>query len=140
MITSDRLNHILSVARLMKDYCIEHQYDMSYCEDMFTLGFLHDIGYEFGEHADHNELGRNILHNQDYKYANEIKYHGVSNSPYSSKELDILNWADMHIDGHGNYVSFDGRLLDIKNRRGESSDAYANSILIINELISKGFN
>lgn len=140
MITSDRLNHIVAVARYMKDYCLKNGFDEYYCKEMFTLGILHDIGYEFCEHAKHNIVGGELLEKQNYKYANEVKFHGVPNSNYSSLELDLLNCADMHTDGKGNYVTFDERLWDIKNRRGEDSDAYKNSKQIISDLISKGYN
>ena len=82
MISEDRIKHIISVARLMKNYCIDNNFDKSYCEYMFTLGFLHDIGYECCDHAEHNFVGGEILYHQNYKYAKEIKYHGVPNSVY----------------------------------------------------------
>ena len=140
MISNDRFNHIISVARLMKDECLKRQFPQQYIEEMFTLGYLHDIGYEFSEHADHNAVGAEFLQRQNYKYSSEIKYHGVPNCEYSSFELDLLNWADMHTDGKGNYVTFDERLADIANRRGSDSPAYINSKKIINSLIEKGFN
>ena len=139
MISDDRIKHIFGVARLMKQFCIENNFDEKYCEEMFSLGMLHDIGYEFSEHADHNFVGGELLKRQNYKYYNEVMFHGVPDSTYSSKELDILNFADMHIDGKGNFVSFDERLDDIKNRRGEKSDAFINSKKIIDNLIFKGY-
>lgn len=139
MISNDR-NHIISVARFMKEYCIEKKYDSTYCEEMFTLGYLHDIGYEFCDNPEHNYIGGELLDKQKYKYSNEIKYHGVPDCIYSSKELDLLNFADMHIDGKGNYVSFEQRLFDIGRRRGKDSSAYKNSKKIIESLISKGYN
>ena len=140
MITEDRLHHIISVARLMKEYCEKHNFDSEYCEEMFTLGFLHDIGYEFGDNLTHSEIGGRNLENQNYKYFNEIKYHGVPNCEYFSKELDLLNYADMHIDGKGNFVTFEERLLDILARCGEDSVAYINSKIIIKKLKEKEFN
>ena len=55
-----------------------------------------------------------ILDKQKYKYAKEVLYHGKPNCEYSSRALDLLNFADMHIDNKGNYVSFEKRLEDIK--------------------------
>jgi len=106
MISNDKYQHIIQVARFMKKYCEENEFDKSFCEEMFTLGILHDIGYEFTEHAEHNYAGGQLLKNQNYKYYTEIMYHGIPNTKYVSKELDILNYADMHIDGKGNYVTF----------------------------------
>lgn len=140
MITNDRLNHILAVARLMKNRCIEQNKDDSYTKDMFTLGLLHDIGYEFGENFNHSEVGGDMLKNQGYKYYNEIKFHGDPNANYSSPELDLLNFADMHTNGKGEYVSFEERLVDIASRRGKDSEAYKTSKQTIEKLIQKGFN
>lgn len=106
---------------------------------MFTLGMLHDIGYEFGENNDHNFVGFQILDKQNYKYAKEVLYHGKPNSEYQSLALDLLNFADMHIDKSGEYVSYKQRLEDIKTRRGENSLAYINSQKIIKELQNKKF-
>ena len=123
----------------MKDYCIQKGYDSSYAEEMFSLGYLHDIGYEFSEHSGHNYVGGQLLKSQNYKYFKEVLYHGIPDPEYSSNELDILNYADMHIDGKGNFVTFAERLNDIKNRYGEASNAYQNSCIVVKNLISKGF-
>lgn len=46
MITENREKHIFNVARLMKEKApLLHLNE----EEMFTLGILHDIGYEFDE-------------------------------------------------------------------------------------------
>ena len=136
MIDNERLKHIFAVAKLMKDKAKMIGLDE---EQMFTLGLLHDIGYEFGENNDHNVVGYEILNKQNYMYSKEVLYHGKPNCEYKSLALDLLNFADMHIDKKGNYVSFEKRLEDIKNRRGERSLAYINSKKVIDELINKGF-
>jgi len=69
MIDNDRLKHIVEVAKLMKEKAEIVGLDK---EEMFTLGILHDIGYEFGENNDHNFVGFEILDKQNYKYANEV--------------------------------------------------------------------
>ena len=140
MISDDKIKHIIGVARLMKKYSEEKGFDNNYCLEMFTLGLLHDIGYEFSEHSEHNSLGGQLLKSQSYKYFKEVLYHGIPKPEYASKELDILNFADMHIDSKGNFVSFTERLDDIKNRYGETSNAYKNSQIVVETLISKGFN
>lgn len=136
MISKDRIQHILHVANLMKEKAESLGLDK---EEMFTLGLLHDIGYEYTNNDEHRIIGFKILEKQNYKYAKEVLYHGKPNSEYSSKALDLLNYADMHIDNKGNYVSFEQRLEDIKNRRGVSSQAFTNSKLIIIELQNKKF-
>lgn len=136
MIDNDRLKHIFEVAKLMKEKAEIVGLDK---EEMFALGMLHDIGYEFVENDDHNFVGFQILDKQNYKYANEVLYHGKPDSEYQSLALDLLNFADMHIDKSGEYVSYEKRLEDIKTRRGESSLAYINSKKVIDELKNKKF-
>ena len=136
MIDNDRLKHIFEVAKLMKEKAEIVGLDK---EEMFALGMLHDIGYEFGENNDHNFVGFQILDKQNYKYANEVLYHVKPDCEYQSLALDLLNFADMHIDKSGEYVSYEKRLEDIKTRRGESSLAYINSKKVIDELKNKKF-
>lgn len=135
MITEDRTKHIFSVARLMKENATKLGLDP---EEMFTLGLLHDIGYEFGESEEHHIKGFEILEKQKYKYSREVLHHGKPDVDFSSPALDLLNFADMHINKKGEYVCFEDRLLDIKERRGENSPHYQNSKKIIEGLKQKG--
>ena len=107
-------------------------------QELFLLGYLHDIGYEFATNENHNSIGGNLLKESNYKYWQEVYYHGIPNSEYKSLYLDILNTADMMIDKYGNDVGFDKRLEDIKKRYGEDSIQYVNCFKIVNEL--KGDN
>ena len=136
MITEDRINHIMAVARLMKDNAEKVGLDK---QEMFTLGLLHDIGYEFGDSEEHHILGAEILKKQNYKYYKEVLYHGKPNTEFTSTAFDLLNYADMHIDKKGNFVSFENRLKDIAERRGEDSIPYINCKAIIDDLISRKF-
>ena len=140
MISEYKLKHMIQVARFMKQYCKDKGFNDNYCQEMFTLGLLHDIGYEFVESPEHNKVGGQLLKNQNYKYFNEVMNHGNPYSNYFSDELDILNYADLHVDAKGEFVSFAERLDDIKNRYGEDSDSYKNARNIAENLISKGFN
>lgn len=58
---------------------------------------------------------------------------------YESPALDLLNFADMHINKKGEYVSFADRLQDIANRRGKDSPHYKNCKVVIDGLLAKGF-
>lgn len=136
MIDNDRLQHIMGVARLMKENAKARGLDE---EEMFTLGMLHDIGYEFGGSEEHHLKGAEMLEKQNYKYFREVLYHGKPDVGYESPELDLLNFADMHTNKKGEYVSFADRLQDIANRRGKNSPHYQNSKKIIEGLIKKGF-
>ena len=133
---NDRLKHSYAVANKMIELGKEKSLSEIELQELFLLGYLHDIGYEFGINENHNVIGGNLLKGSNYKYWQEVYYHGIPNSEYKSLYLDILNTADMMIDKYGNDVGFDKRLDDIKNRYGENSIQYKNCVKIINELRS----
>lgn len=111
-------------------------------DELYTLGLLHDVGYAFVDKKDyenHEKIGGEFLKNQGYKYWQEVYFHGMANSPYKSKYLDILNWADMHIDSEGNYVSFEKRLQELSIRYNVPIEKL-NSKPIVDELKARGFN
>ena len=135
---NDRLKHSYAVANKMIELGKEKSLSEIELQELFLLGYLHDIGYEFGINDNHNVIGGNLLKGSNYKYWQEVYYHGIPNSEYKSLYLDILNTADMMIDKYGNDVGFDKRLENIKKRYGEDSIQYINSFKIINEL--KGDN
>ena len=131
MINENRWQHILSVARLMKEKASKLGLDE---EEMFTLGMMHDIGYEFDESVAHNRTGGNMLEKVNYKYHKEVYYHGDIEADYKSLELDLLNYCDMHIDGKGNFVSYEDRLKDIAIRRGENSSGHKKCMIMVDRL------
>jgi len=135
---NDRLKHNYAVANKMIELGKEKSLSEIELQELFLLGYLHDIGYEFGTNENHNSIGGNLLKESNYKYWQEVYYHGIPNSEYKSLYLDILNTADMMIDKYGNDVGFDKRLEDIKSRYGEDSIQYVNCFKIVNEL--KGDN
>ena len=73
MIDENRVKHIMGVAKVMKDNASQWGLDE---KDMFTLGLLHDIGYEFGSSEEHHLIGGDMLKNQEYMYYKEVLYHG----------------------------------------------------------------
>lgn len=134
-ISSDRLRHCLAVARLMYELAVEKGWQESKCQEMFLLGYIHDIGYEFCENQpDHPLVGAKLLKNQGYKYWREVRYHGTITDKYDSDELEMLNIADMTIDSSGEHVSAENRLLDIKGRYGEESKQYKDAELLAHKL------
>lgn len=141
MISEDRKKHIWGVANFLKEFAIEENMKKQDIEDLFILGLLHDIGYEFlepQEYITHNYVGGNILREQGYKYWKEVYYHGIANCEYQSEFLDLLNWADMRVDSSGNIVSLDGRLEELSKRYKvplKELDSYP----IVCELKTKGF-
>ena len=130
----NRLKHCYAVAKKMVELGKEKDLSEEQLKELFVLGYLHDIGYQFGTNENHNNIGGNILKDSNYKYWEEVYYHGISDSKYKSIYLNILNKADMMIDKYGNDVGFDKRLEDIKSRYGEDSIQYINCAKIVNEL------
>lgn len=121
----DRLKHSISVGRKMKEIGKKYNLSEQELEELFVLGYNHDIGYEFSNNGfAHNSIGGKILKNSGYKYWQEVYYHGEPDTQYKSKFLDILNQADMQIDKYGNDVGYKKRLEDIKQRYGINSIQY----------------
>jgi len=136
MFDKDRLNHSLAVANKMVEIGENLNLKESDLQDLFILGYNHDIGYDFcSDKKEHNIVGGEILKNNGYKYWKEVYYHGNPNSEYQSQFLKILNMADMQIDKYGNDVGYEKRLEDIKNRYGEDSIQYTNSYKIIKAIV-----
>ncbi|MBR4110493.1 MAG: HD domain-containing protein [Clostridia bacterium] len=136
MLDKYRLNHSFAVANKMIEIGKKFKLGESELQDLFILGYNHDIGYEFSiDKTEHNIIGGQILKNNGYKYWKEVYYHGNPNAEYNSLFLKILNMADMQIDKYGNDVGFDKRLEDIKNRYGEDSIQYINAKSVIDSLM-----
>lgn len=131
--TDNKLKHIYNVAKKMVEIGELNNLTDEELKELFVLGFLHDIGYEFTGNRKHNAVGGEML-SSNYKYWQEVRYHGIFDSPYKSLYLDILNAADLMIDKYGNDVGFDERLNDIKGRYGEDSTQYKNCTSIVNDL------
>lgn len=136
----ERLKHSLGVAKKMVSIAQELGLDEEEQKELFILGFNHDIGYEYGDSSDHGEVGGKLLEESEYKYWKEIYYHGKITDEYESLYLDILNTADMLIDGTGKDVGFDGRLKDIEERYGIDSAVYNRCRDLIDSLKEKWSN
>ena len=130
----DRLKHSIGVARKMIEIGREYNLNEIELQDLFVLGFNHDIGYEYGDNSNHAHIGGEILKRNNYKYWKEVYYHGDIDCTYDSIFLDILNKADMQIDKYGNDVGYDRRIEDIKKRYGEESIIYKNCVILIESL------
>lgn len=135
-LTKKRIIHSLSVARKMKEMALEmHPDDEQFSEEMYTLGLLHDIGYEFIERQeDRSVIGGTILKAQDYKYWKEVYYHGFPDCKYHSEALNILNEADMTTGTDGEYITAIERVRELQNRYGSNSIQYKNAKALATEL------
>ncbi len=138
MITENRWLHILGVARKAKEFASKMRPDDEhYAEDMFLLGLLHDLGYEFAETGqDHALIGGKILKRSGYRYWQEVAGHGKPEAADMTDELFILNCADMSVRADGKNCTMSERLKDIASRYGIASPAYRKTVSEINRLLS----
>ena len=135
MMSEDKLKHSLAVANKMVEIGKKYNMTEEELQDLFVLGFNHDIAYGVSLDAlNHGIIGGEILKRNGYKYYMEVYYHGKPDCEYSSKYLTILNMADMMIDKFGNDVGYDKRLEDILNRRRENSIQYTNCVKLVDKL------
>ena len=135
MIDDNRYKHIRGVAELMAKMAPKGKEN-----EMFLLGMLHDIGYLY-QPKDHNFCGGHLLKEQGYKFWQEVYWHGVPDADekgYCSAELDLLNAADMQVNGAGEQVSYAERLDDIALRYGKTSAQYIMAEKMVRHLESKG--
>lgn len=135
-VSKDRALHSLSVAQKMKELAQEQcPGDIEFAQDMFSLGIVHDIGYEYAAiQTEHAEVGGNILKRVGYKYWQEVFSHGYSDATYDSLALRILNTADLSTDAKGNRVTVQERLDDVKARYGEDSFQYLDFLKLAQKL------
>lgn len=138
MITQNRWQHILGVARKAKILADKLKpNDTQYAEDMFLLGIMHDLGYEFMEsNASHAAVGGEILNRNNYRYWQEVSLHGDETVENMSDELFILNCADMMTGPKGEDFSFIERLEEIAARFGKDADAYKKCVIEVEKLKS----
>lgn len=140
-ISDERLTHMRSVGRRAQLIAEEIGVrDQESLQDIFLLGYLHDVGYEFvDDQADHARVGGEILRRNGYPYWQEVYHHGDPDADYSSQLLDILNAADMTTSPNGEYVTLDRRLEDIADRYGSDSSQYIKARELAEQLVAKGF-
>lgn len=141
MISQNRLTHQLGVARRIVETAKQHgKYSEKELMELFLMGYLHDVGYEFVEDSsEHADAGGNVLKNIGFKYWREIANHGKPSCDYASPELDLLNSADMHTSPIGEPVSYEERLEGIREKYGADSLRYKNAASVIDDLKEAGF-
>lgn len=137
----NRYKHLYSVGLKMYVYSkkVLHK-DEVYASQMFMLGNLHDIGYFLDPDPFDHDWVLAYISKDIYAYNNEIKNHSKLQFDYQSPELDLLYFADMTVDGVGNWCTFEERLKDLETRYGIDSDVYEESYEIVKYLRSKGFD
>lgn len=134
----NKLKHSIAVARKMVEIAKEYNFSDEELSNCFLIGYLHDVGYELAtDGRNHNKVGGEWLKKSGFKFWKEVYYHGEVNPNYQSIYLDILNMADMQIDGLGNVVGYEGRLEDIKTRYQEYPQIYQDCCKIVSDLKQK---
>lgn len=130
----DRQLHSLTVANEMRKLAPLYRLDPL---EMYTLGFLHDIGYGLSENGDdHNFVGgEHLRQTTNYKYWQEIFWHGYSTAPYSSPALDLLNYVDLRTSPYGDVISTEERLDNIASRYGYGSSKYTMAKELVGRLV-----
>lgn len=136
MISENRWKHILGVARKAEKLAKKLKSDnVLYAEDMFLLGVMHDLGYEFTEsNASHAEVGGEILKRSGYRYWQEVALHGDEAVENMNDELFILNCADMMTGPCGEDFTFEERLEEIAGRFGKDAAAYKKCVIEVQKL------
>lgn len=122
-INENRLHHLLGVARACYSYGKDiFHWEEEKLREMFLIGFLHDVGYEFVEDPiQHEEVGGTILEQLGFHYAQEVASHGDPYSTFTSQELFILNLADLTVSHDGTPCTMQQRLDLVIQRYGENS-------------------
>ena len=124
-ISEDRLRHSLTVARFMYETALQEDKGEMFAREMFVLGYLHDIGFEFALDAqEHAMTGGCVLMSVGFKYGREVGEHGCASSTGLSYAGDLLNRADLSVDSEGNRVPVTQRLQNIRRRYGATSAQY----------------
>ena len=136
MITENRWQHILGVARKAKMLAEKLKPDNAqYTEDMFLLGVMHDLGYEFMEsNASHAAVGGEILKRSGYQYWREVALHGDEMVENMTDELFLLNCADMMTGPSGEDFTFEERLEEIASRFGKDAAPYKKCVIEVQKL------
>ena len=131
-LSENRVKHSLAVARKMQELASKSENFPHSPEDMFLLGYVHDMAYEFVGHQDeHEHYCGELLRDNGYKFWKEVFYHGDPAASYKSSALSLLNYADMTTDPNGNSVTMEMRLEDIGLRYGKTSKQYIKALNLV---------
>ena len=128
MLTEQKIKHNVTVARLCYKIAKEkYKTNENFARAMWTIGYNHDIGYEFIEDSSnisaHSDISDELIFSAFKGDSYAIKWHGKKISQ-SNVSLRILNEADLQVDSKGNIISVKERLEDIRLRYGNESKQY----------------
>ena len=134
-----KLLHISAVANLMYERAFEMTGDEKYAEEMYVLGFVHDIGYIFGAKG-HAEAGGDLMTRVGFKYADAVSLHGEGDLDPDrlTQEVMLIQWCDMSVGPGGVRMSVAERLEDIGVRYGTDSKQYREAAKVAARLNENG--
>ena len=99
--------------------------------EMYVLGLLHDIGYQFAANSDeHAKFGGELLKKQGFKLWREVFWHGRVQREYDSPELRLLNYCDMIVGPNGEPMTMKQRIADLTFRYGGGSQEERDGIAL----------
>lgn len=129
MLTNYRTHHMLTVARKCYKIAKNLGKDETFCQKMWLVGYLHNIGYEFNEEQHEIASGNllRLLGITDYHIIEAVRNHS-SYGDINNATWRILVQADLQVNYLGNEVTVEQRLKDIETRYGEQSPQYINSV------------
>lgn len=125
MISGNKLRHSLGVAKACQQYGRDMHKSEEYCDALFVMGFLHDIGYEKSPDTSHPSVGYNMIES----FIKYIKNHGKKFKDLNTVDT-ILNMSDLTVSYNGVYERLDG----IKKCCGEDSEHFKNAMLLFEAL------
>lgn len=138
MIDENRKKHIFGVAEKCRLLAVWLQDERCNPDEMYLMGFLHDIGYILPDGAaNHAETGAIFLDRQasgylsGYKYSYAIQQHGSPDAYLIDPVVWILQEADMTTDYDGKEVTYLDRMRHIEERHGKDSEAYKRALLVV---------
>lgn len=136
VIRDGKLAHIRAVAEMMRERALAMGWGEERAEDMFLLGFVHDIGYA-RQPVGHAEAGAEILGRSSYAHAEEVRLHGTYVED-PSPELELLWLCDLSVDSRGTRCDVAGRLSHVEKRFGRDSEQFRNVCRIAEHLALRG--
>lgn len=129
MISGNKLRHSLGVAKACQQYGRDMHKSEEYCDALFVMGFLHDIGYEKSPDTSHPSVGYNMIES----FIKYIKNHGKKFKDLNTVDT-ILNMSDLTVSYNGKPCTVYERLDGIKKCCGEDSEHFKNAMLLFEAL------
>lgn len=135
MISNNKLKHSLGVAKACRQYGEELHKSEEYCDALFVMGFLHDIGYEKSPDTNHPSVGGSMIESfiKHPEMLEAIKNHGKKFKDLNTVDT-ILNMSDLTVSYNGKPCTVYERLDGIKECYGEDSEHFKNAMLLFEAL------